>query len=56
MISAARLGIVAALAALLWIVTAGPPVPAFALAAAAAVAWCRWLEGQPSLTSQDPHD
>jgi hypothetical protein len=55
-ISAARVAIVAALASLLWILAAGPLVPACGLTAAAAVVWCRWLDVHPEPTAEDPHD
>jgi len=55
-ISAARVAIVAALASLLWILVAGPLVPACGLTAAAAVAWCRWLDVHTELPSEDAHD
>ena len=35
---------IAALAIFVWFVMVAPPVISFSLAAASAVAWCRWME------------
>jgi len=46
-VGAAVIGIVLTFSAVGWLVVVAPPLASFALALAAAFAWCAWLEQHP---------